>query len=298
MDFHRLLPAALAAACVLGRTEARSDGPAGNQPPPAESTADLPDLLQAHNRERAKAKLPPLKVDPKLQAAALEHARDMAAHAKMEHEGSDGSTPAQRVERHGYHFRKVGENVAAGQSTVAEAMKTWMNSPPHKKDILGDFSELGAAVATGEDGTPYWCVDFGLPMPVLDPDEAETGLVDALNRERARAGKPPFTISRKLHDAAHRHAQATAKAETLDSKDNPGIDYLDRIKQSGYRYRTIAGLAASGSPTPSETLKTWLDQPSQRKLLLEGGFTAVGAGYATTAKGVPYWSLIVARPLR
>jgi uncharacterized protein YkwD len=38
-----------------------------------------------------------------------------------------------------------------------------MKSPPHKRNILGNFSEIGAACATASDGTLYWCVSFGLP---------------------------------------------------------------------------------------------------------------------------------------
>src|SRR4051794_14668685 len=60
------------------------------------------ELLEAHNRERSKENLPPLTIAPKLVEAARVHARDMAEHGLMSHEGSDGSTPAQRVERQGY----------------------------------------------------------------------------------------------------------------------------------------------------------------------------------------------------
>src|SRR3954463_15008383 len=70
------------------------------------------ELVAAHNRERAEAKLPPLALEPKLEAAAQAHARDMAEHEMMSHEGSDGSTPAERVKKAGYHYQKTGENVA------------------------------------------------------------------------------------------------------------------------------------------------------------------------------------------
>ncbi len=31
------------------------------------------------------------------------------------------------------------------------------------RDILGGFSQVGLGYATDKDGTPYWCVTFGLP---------------------------------------------------------------------------------------------------------------------------------------
>jgi uncharacterized protein YkwD len=120
-------------------------------------------VVDAHNRTRAEAKLRPLEVSTKLQAAAESHARDMAAHQKMSHEGSEGSRPVDRIKAQGYTFRRIGENVAAGYFTVDQVMKVWMNSPHHRRNILGGFSQIGVGCATGEDGKRYWCVTFGLP---------------------------------------------------------------------------------------------------------------------------------------
>ena len=120
-------------------------------------------LVKAHNRIRIEAKLPALTVSRKLQAAAELHARDMAAMGKMTHTGSDGSKSAERIAAQGYHYRRVGENVAVGQFTTAAMMKGWMKSPPHKRNILGSFSQIGVAYAIAENGKRYWCVTFGLP---------------------------------------------------------------------------------------------------------------------------------------
>jgi uncharacterized protein YkwD len=121
------------------------------------------DLVALHNKVRAEAKLPSLKVSKKLQAAALEHARDMADHEKMSHTGSDGSTPSSRITAHGYRMKRSGENIAFGPRRVEDVMKGWLKSPPHKRNILGNFSEIGAACASDADGTVYWSVSFGLP---------------------------------------------------------------------------------------------------------------------------------------
>ncbi|MGC8641935.1 MAG: CAP domain-containing protein [Isosphaeraceae bacterium] len=121
------------------------------------------DLVVLHNRVRAQAKLHSLEPSRKLQAAAEEHVRDMAARHKMTHEGSDGSSPASRISNQAYRFRRCGENVAFGVRTCEAVMKGWMESPPHKANILGNFSQIGAAYATALDGTPFWCVTFGLP---------------------------------------------------------------------------------------------------------------------------------------
>src|SRR4051794_40054014 len=72
----------------------------------AQPSPEQLELIAAHNRERAAANLPPLVANPKLEAAARAHARDMAEHGTMTHEGSDGSTFDQRIKRQGYEGRR------------------------------------------------------------------------------------------------------------------------------------------------------------------------------------------------
>lgn len=121
-------------------------------------------LVDAHNLERAEAHLPPLMVNPALEAAATRHARDMADRHRMSHRGSDGSSPFRRMEQEGYHFLRAGENVACGQRTLDSLMSGWMRSLPHRRNILGNFSEIGGGFATADDGMTYWCVTFGSPF--------------------------------------------------------------------------------------------------------------------------------------
>ena len=129
-------------------------------PDPARFTEEL---VAHHNRLRSEAKLPSLSPSKRLQEAAVDHVRDMAARHKMSHKGSDGSSPSSRITAKGYRLKRCGENVAFGPRTVAGVMKGWMDSPSHKANILGNFSQIGAAYATAEDGTAFWCVTFGLP---------------------------------------------------------------------------------------------------------------------------------------
>jgi uncharacterized protein YkwD len=98
-----------------------------------------------------------------LDAAARSHAQDMARRHWMSHRGSDLSSPFRRMTNQGYEFRRAGENVAAGYSSVDAVMKGWMLSPGHRHNILGKFSQIGTACAIASDGTPYWCVTFGDP---------------------------------------------------------------------------------------------------------------------------------------
>jgi uncharacterized protein YkwD len=120
-------------------------------------------VVEAHNKIRAEAKLTKLTVNRKLTAAAQAHAEDMAARRRMTHTGGDGSSSTERVKARGYRYFRTGENVAAGRLSVDRVIKGWMDSPGHKRNILGGFSEIGVGCAVDEDGKRYWCVTFGLP---------------------------------------------------------------------------------------------------------------------------------------
>lgn len=121
-------------------------------------------LIDAHNRERAKRGLPELRPNSRLEAAASRHAADMASRRRMTHTGGDRSSPFQRMQAEGYPYRRAAENIAAGSFSLESLMTAWMNSPGHRRNILGPYTEVGAAFANGEGGTAYWCVTFGDPV--------------------------------------------------------------------------------------------------------------------------------------
>lgn len=262
-----------------------------------EGSSELTALLEAHNRERAAAGLPPLSANPKLEAAAKAHAQDMAEHDKLTHDGSDGSTAAQRIERQGYRFQGVGENIGEGYESIADVMKGWMNSPAHKANILGNFTEMGGARVESEDGKPYWCVDFGRPYPKLDPVMAAARLVEAINSARSKAEKAPLQRNPKLDAAAAHHAHDNAAHGEFRPEDDDGLTPVQRLQKDRYAFQSYGELGGMGEPDAEAVVKRWLDNPSNREFLL-GDFSEVGVGCAATDKGVPFWSVLLAKPAR
>lgn len=93
-------------------------------------------VLDLLNRVRVREGLDPLVVDLRLVDAAQAHADDMAAHDFSGHEGSDGSLPADRVDRSGYPWSFVAENASAGYATAAATFAGWMASPSHRANNL------------------------------------------------------------------------------------------------------------------------------------------------------------------
>ncbi|MFC9592138.1 sigma-70 family RNA polymerase sigma factor [Streptomyces sp. NPDC056944] len=118
------------------------------------------EVISLVNSERAKAGCGPLTEHPLLTKAAQGHSDDMAARDFFDHTNPDGDGPGERVTAAGYAWSTYGENIAKGQSTPAEVMDSWMNSPGHRANILNcDFKEIGIGLHTS--GGPYWTQVFG-----------------------------------------------------------------------------------------------------------------------------------------
>ena len=108
----------------------------------------------------------PLSRSDTLTAAAAAHALDMAAHRKLDHTGSDGSSSGERVTRTGYVWRAVGENIASGQKDADAVVAAWLESPGHCATLMGPyFTEMGVAFSYAPGANPgiYWAQEFAAP---------------------------------------------------------------------------------------------------------------------------------------
>jgi uncharacterized protein YkwD len=89
----------------------------------------------------------------------------MATNRFLDHTGSDGSTPGERITREGYPWVAYGENIAVGYPTVSAVIQGWLLSEGHCRNIMTrEFTEIGAGYAIGQySGNPaarYWTFDL------------------------------------------------------------------------------------------------------------------------------------------
>jgi uncharacterized protein YkwD len=113
-------------------------------------------LVEAMNRERAAAGLGPLRLNATLSAAAGDRIHDMFSKHYFDHISPDGVDPFVWVERRGYDYREIGENLAVGYPTASGVVDGWMHSTGHRENVLGrDFDEIGIAIADGSPRRPY-----------------------------------------------------------------------------------------------------------------------------------------------
>jgi uncharacterized protein YkwD len=165
------------AALLPGAADAR---PRENRAPASTShrVAAIPGLqervLTAINDVRRTRGLRELRLNPALSLAALGHSVSMAQHGFFSHSGVDGSPFWARIKRSyvplpgGYW--SVGENLvwASPDLSADQAIQMWLNSPPHRKNLLTPAWReigLGAVRALGAPG-----IYKGLDVTILTAD--------------------------------------------------------------------------------------------------------------------------------
>ena len=94
--------------------------------------------------------LRPLRLNRRLHAAAVFHSKDMGRRGYFEHDSLVGTPFWRRIERfypsRGFSSWTVGENLLWGTDTydATFAVREWMNSPPHRQNLLSrDWREVG-----------------------------------------------------------------------------------------------------------------------------------------------------------
>jgi uncharacterized protein YkwD len=123
-------------------TPAVQVGPAA---PPIPVVATDPGLFDLVNRYRASEGDDLLERDPALDAAALAHAFDMQQNGFVAHAGSDGSTVGTRTRAAGCNWTAVSQTIAVGQTEPGAALFTWIESPPQRRVLLGNYNRFGEA---------------------------------------------------------------------------------------------------------------------------------------------------------
>ena len=154
------------------------------------SASEADTIAALVNQARASAGLPGLIHNPSMDSVALQWANQMGASQVMSH-NPDYSTQIPSG------WSRAGENVAMGQPTPSAMHTAWMNSAPHRANILGDFTDIGIAFVT-VNGTTWGVEDFGkyaghagVPAPAAPVTAAPTAPAPAASAPAASAPAVP-----------------------------------------------------------------------------------------------------------
>jgi uncharacterized protein YkwD len=120
------------------------------------------EMLKLTNEFRAKQGLPALRWHQGLCDIGMVHSKDMASgKVPFSHQGVE-----ERFRQYPFPSRQSAENLAmskgVGELSVARvAVEGWIDSPGHRKNLLGNFNWCGIAVFQGADGGYYSTQLFG-----------------------------------------------------------------------------------------------------------------------------------------
>ena len=157
----------LVAMCVVSVLAALGSAqPDQDKKPVFKLSADEQKLLELTNAERKKEDLSSLKASPILFQLARSHSQNMAKQEKLDHD-LDCKSPFDRLKDANYDFRHAAENIAqsVGEPTIADILKLWTDSEPHRANILKDgFTEIGLGIAKNDKGEVYCTQIFGTPV--------------------------------------------------------------------------------------------------------------------------------------
>ncbi|WP_019424626.1 CAP domain-containing protein [Paenibacillus sp. OSY-SE] len=120
---------------------------------PSQSVQQVLDLV---NQERTNAGLKPLSLNSSLSKMAMAKAQDMYNNNYFDHQSPTYGSPFDMMKAFGITYSSAGENIAKGQTSPAEVMNQWMNSPGHRANILNSsFTQIGIAYYNSE-----WVQEF------------------------------------------------------------------------------------------------------------------------------------------
>lgn len=170
---------------VVRRTDAAAAAAGQPVPPPVAAAAPVADTIEllmwrAINADRAAAGVPPLAYDPLVAKAAAIHVQDMIANDFLEHEGSDGSNPTQRMRRVGVQVQWGSENIsmecARDPATAVKNIRNWMMAEPYADGLYNHrwnliykgYTRIGIAFGVAKNGCWVMAENFADGTPTAE----------------------------------------------------------------------------------------------------------------------------------
>lgn len=261
-------------------------GPLVSQNDPAAVRRELLDRI---NADRARAGVPPLRASEALTRAAQQHADEISRRGTLNESGGEDEMK-ERLDQAGYAFHEWTENVSASTGGLDDVLRYWRTESPHTWRSLmdEDYRDLGIGLSR-LDGMALYTFLFAIPEADHFSRET-TGLRDlaAVRREmlaqvnaiRKRHGLRALTADAQLDRAAQGHAEDMLRRAYFAHGSPSGETARERIRATGYTYRTIGENIAFGQTSVEEVVETWMDSPGHRKNILNKDFAELGVGLA------------------
>jgi uncharacterized protein YkwD len=158
------------------------------------------------------------------------------------------------------------------------------------------------ATARAEDGWIVLAVillEPPRPRPAPVPAEIEAGTVEAINAIRTARDLVALELDPALTDVARAHSRDMIRRGYFDHDAPDGNAAADRVRQSGLPFDRVGENLhrSNGAKDPVGTaVRSWMDSPGHRALVLEPAFRTTGVGVAVDDDGTVYFTQLFLAP--
>ena len=102
---------------------------------PSNQPAEVRVFVRLLNEHRVEVECPALIWDERVANVASAHSTDMARAGYFSHTNLAGQSPFDRLRAARITYRAAAENIAYGQQTGQDVLRSWLNSPGHRTNI-------------------------------------------------------------------------------------------------------------------------------------------------------------------
>lgn len=260
--------------------------------------------LELVNADRAEHGLAPLEPDGALGNAAQVHAEDMVERDYFAHTSPEGGTVMDRyMAAGGSRAVAVAENIGScgpcpPEDVVRNLEQGWMNSPPHRANILDPGLERFGFGAAGDKDRFLAVQTFAGPgsgPPGMEGTSGDADPIDAerqnalaaqlVNDQRQKAGAPPLSPAADL-------AQALAAQVPDQNLDQFSLEGMTVPADAGAWHRVFLVGGRCGGCGVEVTgrdvrffIQQWMDIPAYRKALLDPDVSHIGLSITADGSG-------------
>ena len=121
---------------------------------------------------------------------------------------------------------------------------------------------------------------------------ADPAVLQAVNAERAQAGRAALVYDDRLEAVAGAHGQDMAQAGFFSHTGSDGSDIGDRLRRGGVSFCFAAENIAHGQRSLSAVMDGWMGSRGHRRNILDRRAAAVGVARAQGNR----WVMVLAAP--
>jgi len=118
--------------------------------------------------------------------------------------------------------------------------------------------------------------------PGTAPSQAAKELLDLINNERGKNGKPLISFENHLNLAAQKHADDMRMRNYFSHISPEGKTPVDRANAAGYSSHYVGENIAKGLSSASAVFNAWMGSSGHRENMLNGSWHSVGIGLSGT----------------